>query len=1015
MRMAKRRAVIMGATMRNEGRESNGVRERDVVAYGSTVDGEDDLSPSQELGSLGSMLLALARTDSVALAPGTLIADQYRIARTIGEGGMGVVFLAHDVRLGRDVAMKLCTGLSASAVHRIQREAMALAKLAHPNVVVVFQAGELDGRFFIAMEHVAGGTARSWLAAAPRRPREIVALYVAAGEGLAAAHAAGLVHRDFKPDNVLVGEDGRPRVADFGLVRAADERARVEELEVASAVRATGATLVTKAGTVMGTPAYMPPEQLAGAELDARADQYAFAASLWEALMGWRATVDGAPLAGKSGAAWPGASRGSFAGESASAVRASVASERPRAAGEVVGEVPPDVPRHVVAALRRALAERPEDRWPDLATLLAELRRDPAATRRRMALGAVALALTATVTGVAVAMTRDDGPPPCEDGAARIEALWSAERRTALAEAVGEAAWPAIEARVQPRADAWVDAYTQACRATLVDAVADEATLHRRMLCLEQRSDELRATLAALGTGSRTAVSNAVEALDLLPDSAACLDVDAVASGPPLPSDPVLRVRIAEAQRAVAEVSVTRLDRDSLDADAQAERAVTLARATGWAPIIANALIERAGIASDDDRNRDAVADYEDALHLALGSGSELHALYALTGMAWPLGSLDRTAEAAQALRVARGIWERLGRPRFEEKLLLGAEAHVALHDLRPRDAVAKTREQIALTDPDVPATILAGDQFNLALALEQADLLEEAMEATMRAIALSSEALGEDHPMTARYRGLASKIALGRGDLAAAEALARRAVDTMEQWFGPDHSSLTQPLDVLAEVLRRQGRHDESLVLRHRNLELRRRLDPDSSDVTKMETNLAIAMIDHGRLVQAAPMAARSLARLERHHRHDHPDLVQALVLTGYIARERPDPDLAASRRDLDRALAIADARLGPDHAETVNTELELAKTLVAAGAAADAVERLERRLEAPPEDLPRDKLAEVRYMLARALAATGRTKQACTLAGQVEAMQVVILNVEPVSEWRARHCDAKRRSVGH
>ncbi|MCA9708478.1 MAG: protein kinase, partial [Myxococcales bacterium] len=144
---------------------------------GSTATGElASLTPSQELGSMASMLVALARTEPVGLAPGTLVADQYRIEHRIGEGGMGVVFLARDLRLDRPVAVKLCTGLSSAAVHRIQREAMALAKLSHPNVVVVFQAGELDGRFFIVMEHVAGGTARSWLAAAPRRPREILAL-----------------------------------------------------------------------------------------------------------------------------------------------------------------------------------------------------------------------------------------------------------------------------------------------------------------------------------------------------------------------------------------------------------------------------------------------------------------------------------------------------------------------------------------------------------------------------------------------------------------------------------------------------------------------------------------------------------------------------------------------------------------------------------------------------------------------------------------------------------------------
>src|SRR5207302_1743091 len=179
---------------------------------------------------------------------------------------------------------------SAAALARIEREAQALARLSHPNVVVVYEVGLVDGRVFVAMEYVAGGTARSWLRESPRTAREILALYGAAGDGLAAAHAAGIVHRDFKPDNLLVGDDGRPRVADFGLARGLYDPDAPPEPDRAPLVDVTGT------GSIVGTPAYMPPEQLAGAAVDARADQFAFSAALWEALYGARPFPGATPL-----------------------------------------------------------------------------------------------------------------------------------------------------------------------------------------------------------------------------------------------------------------------------------------------------------------------------------------------------------------------------------------------------------------------------------------------------------------------------------------------------------------------------------------------------------------------------------------------------------------------------------------------------------------------------------------------------------------------------------------------
>ena len=211
--------------------------------------------------------LPLGEVEATAsVVPGATY-GRFVVIGVLGSGGMGVVLSAYDPKLDRNVALKLLrpevwSAASGGARERLQREAQAMARLSHPNVVTVYEAGQVGDREFLAMELVDGETLRAWQRAEPRAWRDALAIYIAAGRGLAAAHAAGLVHRDFKPDNVLIGRDGRPRVGDFGLVSVGAEPR-----------------------TVRGTPAYMAPEQWSAAEdIDARADQFSFCVALWEAI-----------------------------------------------------------------------------------------------------------------------------------------------------------------------------------------------------------------------------------------------------------------------------------------------------------------------------------------------------------------------------------------------------------------------------------------------------------------------------------------------------------------------------------------------------------------------------------------------------------------------------------------------------------------------------------------------------------------------------------------------------------
>ncbi len=230
---------------------------------------------------------------------------RFRVVRELGRGGMGIVYMVWDPKLRRALAVKLLHSTDPSAEQRMQREAQALARLNHPNIVTVFDVGIADDGVYMMMELVRGPSLRAWLErSADHEARDVIAMFLQAGEGLSVAHRAGIVHRDFKPENVLVGDDGRVRMVDFGLAHADAipdrSEAEGETRAEAGAVPGTGGETrllsLTRSGLVVGTPAYMAPEQHRGQLADARSDQFSFCVALWEALYGAR------PFAGNTAA-----------------------------------------------------------------------------------------------------------------------------------------------------------------------------------------------------------------------------------------------------------------------------------------------------------------------------------------------------------------------------------------------------------------------------------------------------------------------------------------------------------------------------------------------------------------------------------------------------------------------------------------------------------------------------------------------------------------------------------------
>ena len=300
---------------------------------------------------------------------------RFRVLRPLGAGGMSVVYAAYDEKLDRRIALKLLRGgESPDSQARLLREAQAMARLSHPNVVAVHEVGTWNDQVYVAMEFVKGRDLRTWLAEAPQHHTDVLEVFAAAGRGLAAAHQAGIVHRDFKPANVLLGDDGRVRVVDFGLARTGnDQQPEHSHARLPAAVSLTAS--LTATGALVGTPAYMSPEQHGGRLADARSDQFSFCVALYEGL-------HGAPP---------------FAGATLAALADDVAAGR-------LAPVPEDsnVPIWLRRVVLRGLAVDPADRWPSMDDLLDELARDPEKLRRaRVRVGLVAAAVAAVVLGFA--------------------------------------------------------------------------------------------------------------------------------------------------------------------------------------------------------------------------------------------------------------------------------------------------------------------------------------------------------------------------------------------------------------------------------------------------------------------------------------------------------------------------------------------------------------------------------------------------------------------------------------
>jgi len=508
---------------------------------------------------------------------GTTI-GRYVVLDFVGRGGMGEVYSAYDPELNRKIAIKVLKASEGSgrtgAEGRILmlREAQAAARLSHPNVVVVYDVGTFGDSVFIAMEFIEGETLSAWCAARSRSPREVLDVLLAAGRGLAAAHEAGLVHRDFKPENVMITKSGQVRVTDFGLAR---EIANAEIREDRAAIEPTPPSSadylrmnLTRTGAFMGTPGYAAPEQVLGSRGDARSDQFSYCVTLYEGLYGERP----------------------FEGRSMMALTDQVLEQRIRPA-------PPGtrVPAWLRRTVLRGLKATPHERYHSMAELFDALGRDPAIVRRRW-VGGGGAALLAVAILVGAMRLHTDRRTACAGGPTRSGAVWSPTARAEVRRAFvatgasGERAFDAASEIVDRYVARWNGMFQEACEATQLGAEQSAEVLDLRMECLDERLQNLRALIDVFKAANPTIAEGAVSAASSVPTVERCADVAMLRAVVRPPEDVVTRAKVSEIRERVARVSALAEAGECGRALELSEKTTRDATTLGYLPLEAEAL-----------------------------------------------------------------------------------------------------------------------------------------------------------------------------------------------------------------------------------------------------------------------------------------------------------------------------------------------------------------------------------------------------------------------------------------
>lgn len=745
---------------------------------------------------------------------------------------------------------------------------------------------------YMAMELVAGTTLKLWCQES-RSWRETVATVMAAGRGLAAAHDVGLIHLDFKPSNVIVGPKGGVWVLDFGLARpprgdgtnSLDDPSSESEISEGGGVGRLDDPL-TEAGVILGTPGYMPPEQLAGREIDDRADQFSFCVTLWEMLYGElpfqgndRRALDRAILTG--------------------------ALRKPPSTR--------NVPAWVRRVLERGLTRRPEQRYQDMRALLAALANDPARWRRRVAAGLLGVGVLG-LAGVGVRALVVE-PDRCMSPMEHRQALWGDERREAVERAFASVgsphaddAWTATSKLLERYVGQWSELRSSSCESRRSEEVTTELG-ELRDLCLARAGQEIDALVDVLVSADEKIIENAARAVQSLPPLTRCTDPVALAAGFEMPQTP--------AQREVQE----RLDADlarihALEAAGRwpealeaAEAAVALAEHRGGEGARALAYEGLAAVLQSLTRGEEAHAALERSVAAAERAGLDLVRAGALNNLIFVRGYLQGEVEQARLLAsLARPLMDRIRDPYERARFL----AHIALVECahgRIEEALALSEEAIAVRrESKIPDDVNFGALIaNMGSALYQAGKFQAALEYYTRSESILRENLGSEHPKVSIAVGNIAIALQAAGRLDEALEHHRRALAVSDAAGIEDGSVRANQLNNIAVVLYELGRHDEAYRAYEEALEAWVAVDDDNPAVGVIAVNLAELDRLAGRRSLSLSRCTEALDLLERALGAEHAYIGVAATCVG---RDRVAlGDREAGIEMLRRAVSVLEA----------------------------------------------------------------------------------------------------------